>query len=314
MNNAAGVPVPPAESNAGMPGVRFIDPATLARIGDLELVARWVVEGFISGLHRSPHLGFSTDFAEHRQYVPGDDIRHIDWRVYARTERYYLKEFEADTNTNFTVLVDVSASMGYASGSVSKLEYAKFLGACLAYFSHRQRDRVGLVTFNHDLVDIVPPSARHLPHVLHGLDRARAEGRGALSLPLARIAENQRRRGIFLLLSDLYEDPAAIISALGALRDGGHDVLVMHILDAAERTFPFDDASTFRDLETGAQLPVIPSRLRKEYLAAIDSHVAAVGRRLGENRIDHLLVDTSQPLDRLLFEYLVRRERLRTAK
>src|SRR5512134_201853 len=178
-----------ADRDAGMPGARFIDPAILGRIGDLELVARWVVEGFISGLHRSPHLGFTTDFAEHRQYTPGDDIRHIDWRVFARTERYYLKEFEADTNTNFTVLLDVSASMGYGHQSLTKLDYARYLAACLTYFSHRQRDRVGLVTFNDDIVDIVPPSAKHLTHVLHGLDRAVAGGKGSLSMPLAKIAE-----------------------------------------------------------------------------------------------------------------------------
>ena len=138
-----------------------MDPATLARIGNLELVARWVVEGFISGLHRSPHLGYSTDFAEHRPYVPGDDIRHVDWRVFARTERIYLKTYEADTNTNFTVLLDVSASMGYSHGGVTKLAYAKLLAATLCWFSRRQRDRVGLVTFADDVRDIVPPSARH---------------------------------------------------------------------------------------------------------------------------------------------------------
>lgn len=307
-------PSPDPSGDAGMPGARFIDPAALGRIGDLELIARWVVEGFISGLHRSPHLGFSTDFAEHRQYVPGDDIRHIDWRVYARTERYYLKEFEADTNTNFTVLLDVSASMGYAHQSLTKLDYAKYLAACLTYFSHRQRDRVGLVTFNDDIVDIVPPSAKHLPHVLHGLDRATAAGKGSLSMPLAKIAENQRRRGIFLLLSDLYEEPTSVVNALGALRDGGHDVIVMHILDSAERTFPFEDASTFKDLETGLQLPVVPSKLRKEYVAGIGEHLRIMSKRLGENRIDHTLVDTSQPLDRLLFDYLVRRERMRTVR
>jgi uncharacterized protein (DUF58 family) len=212
------------------------------------------------------------------------------------------------------VLLDVSASMGYSHESLTKLDYAKYLAACLTYFSHRQRDRVGLVTFNDDIVDIVPPSAKHLPHVLHGLDRARAGGKGSLTMPLAKVAENQRRRGIFLLLSDLYEDPAAVIRALGAMRDGGHDVIVMQILDAAERTFPFNDASTFRDLETGVQLPVIPSKLRKEYLAGIEEHVRTMNQRLGENRIDHTLVDTSQPLDRMLFEYLVRRERMRTAK
>lgn len=301
-------------ANAGMPGANYVDPNILGRIGDLELVARWVVEGFISGLHRSPHLGFSTDFAEHRTYMPGDDIRHIDWRVVARTERYYLKTFEADTNTNFTVLLDVSASMGFKHDRLTKLDYARILGACLTYFSHRQRDRVGLVTFDDDLRDIVPPSAKHLSHVLHALDRARPLGKGSLAVPLAKIAEQQRRRGMFLLLSDLYEAPDNVVRSLGALRDAGHDVLVMHILDNAERTFPYQDATTFRDVETGHRLPVVPGKLRKEYLAAVEDHVGAMGKRLGEAQIDYALVDTSQPLDRLLFEYLVRRERMRTVK
>jgi uncharacterized protein (DUF58 family) len=300
--------------DAGMPGASFIDPAVLGRIDDLELIARWVVEGFISGLHRSPHLGFSTDFAEYRQYVPGDDIRHLDWRVYARTDRFYLKEFEADTNTNFIVLLDVSASMGYRHARLSKLEYARIVAACLTYFSHRQRDRVGLVAFDDDIRDTVPPSARHLPHVLHALDRAKPLGKGDLSRPLARVAEQFRRRGMFLLLSDLYETPARTVDALGALRDGGHDVMVMQILDEAERTFPFQDVSTFRDVETGMRLPIVPGKLRDEYLAAIAGHVETMSRRLGEHRIDYMLVDTSQPLDRLLFEYLVRRERMRTTR
>ncbi|MGQ0764038.1 MAG: DUF58 domain-containing protein [Gemmatimonadota bacterium] len=296
------------------PGMRFIDPRTLGRIGDLELIARWVVEGFLSGLHRSPHLGFSTDFAEHRPYMPGDDIRHIDWRVFARTERYYLKTFEADTNTNFTVLMDVSASMGYRHGEISKLDYARYLAACLIYFSHKQRDRVGFVSFDNDVVEVIPPSARHLPHCLYAIDRAKAAGVGKLARPLARVAENQRRRAMFLILSDLYEKADEVVAALGPLRDSGHDVMVMHILDDAERTFPFDQVATFRDVETGDRQPVIPARLREEYLAGFNSHVADLARRLGENRFDYTLVDTSQPLDRMLFEYLVRRERMRTVR
>ncbi|MCC6318526.1 MAG: DUF58 domain-containing protein [Gemmatimonadaceae bacterium] len=309
-------PHPPTSTDrdAGMPGAQFIDPAILGRIGDLELVARWVVEGFISGLHRSPHLGFSTDFAQHRAYMPGDDIRRIDWRVYARTERYYLKTFEADTNTNFTVLLDTSASMGFRHERLTKLEYAKFLGACLTYFSHRQRDRVGLVTFDEAVREIVPPSARHLSHVLHALDRAEARGKGGLTAPLQRVAENQTRRGIFLLLSDLYEAPEVVVKALAPLRDGGHDVIVFHILDSAERTLPYTDATTFRDVETGMRVPVIPGKLREEYLEAIGSHVARMAKVLGENQVDYALVDTSQPLDRMLFEYLVKRERMRTVR
>lgn len=290
-----------------------MDPATLARIGNLELVARWVVEGFISGLHRSPHLGFSTDFAEHRQYVPGDDIRHVDWRVFARTERTYLKTYEADTNTNFTVLLDSSASMGYGSGPVTKLAYAQLVAATLAWFSRRQRDRVGIVTFGDDVREIVPPSAKHLPHVLHALERATAHGAGGLATPIRKIASSQTRRGIFLLLSDLYETPADIARALAPLTGAGHDVIVLHILDAAERTFPFDEATTFRDLESGVRMPVHPGKQRERYLAAMEAHVTTMRARLGGSRVDYLLVDTSQPLDRVLFDYLVRREFLRTA-
>ncbi len=290
-----------------------MDPAALSRIGNLELVARWVVEGFISGLHRSPHLGFSTDFAEHRPYVPGDDIRHVDWRVFARTERTWLKTYEADTNTNFTVLLDVSASMGYGHGEITKLAYAKLLAATLTWFSRRQRDRVGLITFADDVREIVPPAARHLPNVLHALERATAGGTGGLARPLAKIAQSQPRRGIFLLLSDLYEPAADVLRALGPLTGAGHDVIVIQLLDAAERTFPFEDATTFRDLESGVRMPVSPGKMRERYLAAMNAHVTTMRAKLGSARVDYSLVDTSQPLDRVLFDVLLRREFLRTA-
>lgn len=307
-------PSPPASAHDAFPGTRFIDPEVLARVGDLELVARWVVEGFISGLHRSPHLGFSTDFAEHRQYVPGDDIRHIDWRVYARTERYHLKQYEADTNTNCMVLLDVSASMGYGSASLTKLEYAKYVAASLAYLSNRQRDRVGFASFDDDIVEYIPPSAKHLSQVLHALDRAVPRRKGTLARPLAKVAESQRRRGLMLILSDFYEEPDAVIAALGPLRDAGHDVVVMHLLDPRERHFDFDEAATFEDAESGARLPVVPGRLRREYQRLVADHVASLRRRLGEHRIDYTFVDIAQPLDTLLLDYLLRRERLRTAK
>lgn len=290
-----------------------MDPATLARIGNLELVARWVVEGFISGLHRSPNLGFSTDFAQHRPYVPGDDTRHVDWRVYGRTERTYVKTYEADTNVNFTVLLDVSASMGYGHGAITKLAYAKLLAATLSWFSRQQRDRVGLVTFADDVRDIVPPSARHLPNVMHALERAHAGGSGRLAAPLAKIAQLQPRRGIMLLISDLYESPADVLRALGPLTGARHDVIVIQLLDAAERSFPFADAMTLRDLESGARLPVTPSQVRERYLAAMDAHVTAMRATLGGARVDYSLVTTAQPLDAVLFDVLMRREFLRTA-
>lgn len=303
-----------SRDQSGIPGATFLDPRVLARIDDLEFVARFVVEGFISGLHRSPHLGFSTDFAEHRQYMPGDDIRHMDWRLFARTDRYYLKEYEADTNSNFVVILDTSRSMGYGTTGLSKLQYAKYLGACLTYFSHRQRDRVGFVAIDRDVVEYVPPSAKHLNQVLHALDRAEARGEGSLAMPLLKISESQRRRSILLLLSDLYEPADKVRDALGPLRDAGHDVVVMHLLDPAELNFTFDVAGTFEDLESGEKIPVVPSRLRARYTELIRDHVQTVERLLGEGRVDYLLVDTSKPVDEVLFEYLMRRERLRTVR
>jgi uncharacterized protein (DUF58 family) len=303
-----------ARSQEGVPGRRFLDPKVLARIDDLELVARFVDEGFISGLHRSPHLGFSTDFAEHRQYMPGDDIRHMDWRLFARTDRYYLKEYEVDTNSNFIAILDVSKSMGYGTTGLTKLEYAKYLAACLTYFSHRQRDRVGFVSMDSDIVDIVPPSAKHLNQVLHALDRAEPRGRSGLAMPLLKVSESQHRRSILLILSDLYEPADKIRDALGPLRDAGHDVVVMHLLDPTELNFPFEAAGTFEDLESGDKIPVVPHRLKERYTQLIRDHVADVERLLGEGRVDYIMVDTSKPVDEVLFQYLLRRERMQTVR
>ena len=190
-----------------MPGARFVDPTILARIGNLELLARTVVDGFINGLHRAPYFGASIDFAEHRGYVAGDDIRRVDWRLFARTDRFYVKQYEADTNTNFCVLFDISKSMGFTSRGVSKLEYGSYLAACLAYLAHRQRDRVGIITFDSDIVTHVPPSAKHFNVVLHTLDRAKAERPGNLAGPVNKLAEHFRRRSVLVLISDFYEEP-----------------------------------------------------------------------------------------------------------
>src|SRR6187397_1961734 len=191
-----------SSDGTSMAGARFVDPTILARIGNLDLLARTVVDGFINGLHRAPYFGASNDFAEHRGYVAGDDIRRVDWRLYARTDRYYLKHYEADTNTNFNLLVDVSRSMGFTSGGVTKLEYASYLGACLGYLSTRKRDRVGIVTFDDDIVTHIPPSAKHFQQVLLTLDRAKTERPGHLTVPLQKMAEHFKRRGILLLISD----------------------------------------------------------------------------------------------------------------
>jgi len=306
----------------------LLDPTVLARIGNLELLARTVVEGFVNGLHRSPHLGSSTDFAEHRSYMPGDDIRGIDWRLYARTDRYYVKQFEADTNANFVVLLDVSPSMRYRGaaegpGSVSKLDYGCFLAAALSYFSSTQRDRVGLATFDQDIVEFVPPSAKHLRLVLHALERTVASAApdpvesaraSTLDAPLRKLTESLRRRSIVLLISDLYEEPDAVLSALANVRGRGNDLIVFHLLDRSEIEFPFADATNFVDLETGDRMPVIPDYLRAQYREVVADHTATLERRMREQRVDYALFDTSRPLDQALFTYLLARERFNTVR
>jgi uncharacterized protein (DUF58 family) len=293
-----------------MPGARFVDPKILARIGNLELLARTVVDGFINGLHRAPFFGASIDFAEHRGYVAGDDIRRVDWRLYARTDRYYVKQYEADTNTNFTVLLDISKSMQFTSGGVTKLEYGQFLAACLAFLAQRQRDRVGIITFDETIVTHVPPSAKHFNVVLLTLDRARAERPGRLSEPLKKMAEHFKRRGILLLISDFYDEPDEILEAIKPLRFLGNELIVFHVLDPREIDFAYDDASTFEDLETTEQMPVVPQSFRDQYRSMIQDHVNALTTRFSEQRIDYTLVNTDEPLDRALFSYLSSREKL----
>ncbi|HVZ23140.1 MAG TPA: DUF58 domain-containing protein [Vicinamibacterales bacterium] len=293
-----------------MPGARFVDPKILARIGNLELLARTVVDGFINGLHRAPYFGASVDFAEHRGYVAGDDIRRVDWRLYARTDRYYIKQYEADTNANFSVVLDISKSMSFASKGVTKLEYACYLGACLAYLAQRQRDRVGCITFDSDIVSYVPPSAKHFNVVLHTLDRAKAERRGEMTGPLTRMAEHFKRRSLIVLISDFYEDPSAVLEAIKPLHFLGNDLIAFHVLDPAEVDFGFENASSFQDLETGEQIPVVPESFRDEYRRLIQSHIEALKTKFAEVRIDYMLANTSEPLDRALFSYLSARERM----
>jgi uncharacterized protein (DUF58 family) len=293
---------------SAIPGARFVDPSVLARIGNLDFVARSVVDGLINGLHKAPFFGTSVDFAEHRGYVAGDDIRRVDWRVYARTDKYYVKEFEADSNSNFVVLLDVSASMAFGP-AITKLDYAKTLGACLTYLVHRQRDRVGVITFDHEVVDHVPPSAKHLDVVLHTLDHATATRPGQLTAPLKKLAEHFGRRGVVVLISDLYDEPEAIFDALGPIRFRGSDVVVFHVLDPAELEFPYTDPSAFEDLESGEQLPVVPESFRDKYRALVQAHIDALTAKAAERGVDYRLLDTSKPLDFALYDYLSFRER-----
>jgi uncharacterized protein (DUF58 family) len=281
----------------------------LARIDNLELLARTVVHGFLNGLHRAPHLGLSMDFAEHRPYVPGDDIRHLDWKLFGRTDRHYLKQYEAETNSDVVALLDVSASMSYGSGTVSKIDYARFLTACLLHFSRKQRDRVGLVTFDTEVVEYVPASARNLELALHTLDRTNPGRPGELRPALLQCAERLARRGMVFLVSDFYEEPDVIMESLSLLKGRGHDLMVFHLLDPAERKLPGEGSTTFQDLETEEITPIVPEQLRAGYEEMIEAHVATIRERCTGNRIDYVLLDTSQPLDHALFRYLTIRER-----
>jgi len=294
------------------PGARFVDPHVLARISNLELLARVVVEGFINGLHRSPNLGSSMDFAEHRAYMPGDDIRRIDWKLYARSDKYFIKEFEADTNANFSVLIDTSRSMAFSSrkDGLTKLDYAKYVAACLVYFSSKQRDRVGFASFAEEVVSYVPPSAKHLSVILHELDRMKVGPRGKLGPPMQLLAESFRRRSIIAVISDLYEEPDAVIEAVNHLRGKGNDIMLMHVLDSAEIEFPYDEPSNFRDLESDERIPVVPGKFREKYRALVANHITQLRSLSRQQGIDYAVFDTAKPLDDALFAFLASRERL----
>ncbi|MES2124794.1 MAG: DUF58 domain-containing protein [Gemmatimonadota bacterium] len=291
----------------GVAPATLLDPSVLARIGDLSLLARTVVDGFLHGLHRSLRIGSSFDFAEHRAYQPGDDLRRIDWRLFGRTDKYFLKTYEADTNADVLFVLDVSASMDYGAGPLTKFGYGRALIASLAWLSQRQGDRVGLVTIGGDLVDVVPSSTRHLQLLLHTLARAVPGGEGRLPTGLERVARFRGRSGVVVLVSDCYEEPAVLERSLGGLRARGHDVIVFHLLSPAERDLPWESAVTLEDAESGARLPFLPDVLRPRYQALLAEHQQALRDGLARNRVDYVPVSTDQPLDGALHAYLDRR-------
>lgn len=292
--------------------LRFLDPAVIARLGTLELKARTIVEGFLSGLHRSPFRGFSVEFAEYRQYLPGDDLSSIDWKVYARSDRYYVKKFEEETNLDCYILLDVSASMGYArAGGATKFEYAQMLAASLAYLMNRQRDAVGLTAFDESIVTMLPPSARpgHLRSVLVTLDRLRLGKTTDVSKPMHALADAIAKRGMVVLISDLLDEPERVVDGLRHFRFRGTDVVVFHVIDPDELTFPFERASKFRDMEVGDELMAVPSVVRSAYLAELERVLEIYRRELGSTGIDYRLLNTSAPLEFALMSYLSNRSR-----
>jgi len=290
--------------------MRFVDPHILSRIGNLELVARRVVEGFISGLHRAVHLGVSTDFAEHRLYTPGDDLRRLDWRVYARTDRLFIKTFEAETNADLVCVLDISRSMDFTSHALNKLDYARFLAASLTHLGARQRDRVALAAFDHELREWVPPAARHRDTVMRALDRLEATTAGEVVMPLRKLASLLKRRSIVVVISDFYAQPGVLADAFAALRAAGHDLIVMQILDPLELDFSLEQAGVLDDLETGERVPVDPGKIRHHYLELVREHTRTLESDCARQGIDFQCLNTSQPLDHALFRYLSQRARL----
>jgi len=289
-----------------MRGRALLDPAVVIQVKDLSFVARSVVDGFVAGQHKSRHRGTSVDFAEHRPYSAGDDIRRIDWRLFARTDRYFVKQFEADSNASFLIALDISRSMRFGSAGVTKLDYARSLAACLAYLANSQKDRVGLMMFDSEIREFIPPRGGRLEAILRALDTI-PEALGAagpLAPPLGRAAEASRRAGVVVLLSDLYEEPETAVEAIRALQYRGSEVVVLHILDPAERTFPFEDVSTFEDLETGELVPADPDKIRSEYRALVERHIEALREKLGRDRVQHVLMETSTPLEIALRHFL----------
>ncbi len=292
--------------------VRFLDPAVIGRLGSMELKARTVVEGFLSGLHRSPYKGFSVEFAEYRQYLPGDDLSTLDWKVYARTDRHYVKKFEEETNLECHLLLDVSASMAYRGGAaMSKIEYGSVLAASLAYLMNRQRDASGLIQFDEKITARLPASARpgHLHAILLALERIVPGARSDLGRPLHQLADALGKRSLAVLISDLLDDPDRVVKGLKHLRFRGTDVIVFQLLDPNELQFPFKGAAKFTDVESADEITAEASRVREGYLEAMTGLRTRYEKELRGAGIDFLTLDTSKPLDFALLAYLDARSR-----
>lgn len=292
----------------GARGMHHIDPAALMRIKNLELRAKAVVDGFLSGLHRSPYHGFSVEFTEYRQYSPGDDLRFLDWRLFARSDRYYLKRFEDETNLRCYLLVDLSRSMAFQSAGrdYNKAEYAKTVAATIAYFLTLQRDAIGLITFDQAIRNYIPARFRsgHMHRLMMCLEQAPAGTATDLSLPLEQIARTARKRGLVVLLSDLLAPVEMLETKLGYLRSQGHDVVLIRTLDPVELSFQFQEESLFYDLESGRELYVDPQAVRASYQAKFTAHANELKRICSSQGMDYYELTTDQPLDLALFDLL----------
>jgi uncharacterized protein (DUF58 family) len=284
----------------------FIHPQALMAVKNLELRARIIVQGFWNGLHRSPYHGFSVEFTEYRDYTPGDDPRYLDWRLYARTDRFYIKKYEDETNLRCHLIVDNSQSMGYGSVGFTKIQYANTLAATLAYFLHLQGDAIGVLTFDEEIREYLPARHRigHLRHLMLALEKPARGGGTNLIAPLRRIVEIVRKRGLLVIISDLFASTEGIERHLSSLRACGHEVVLFHILDPAEIAFGFQNASMFRDMESGQELYIDPAAARREYLSRLREHTAAVEENCRKLGIGYNRFSTDRPLELALFDFL----------
>ncbi|MEO8205633.1 MAG: DUF58 domain-containing protein [Chthoniobacterales bacterium] len=292
---------------------RYLDPNTLHQFGLSPLIAKLIVEGFISGLHKSPFHGFSVEFADHREYVPGDDLKYLDWQVYARTDRYYIKRYEEETNLRCYLMLDRSASMAFGTGTMTKWDYSCFLVTCLAYLIIKQQDAAGLVLFGSKPGFVLPPRCRtsHLRQMMQVMIRNPPSGETHVSASLRAIVRNVKRRGLVVLVSDLIDDPDETMKSIRLIRSHGHDVVVFHIQDSAELDFPFDGPTVFRDMETNEEMEIDPATVRAGYIKHLEETQAFFRKGLVEAGIDYEPLNTSQPYDKALFAYLNRRAKIR---
>jgi uncharacterized protein (DUF58 family) len=286
---------------------RFLDPAVLASISSLDLVAKTVVDGFVAGMHRSPDFGFSQEFAEYRAYSEGDDLRHVDWNVFARTEKCFLKRYRGETNTQLLMLLDTSASMGFSSQAVNKLEYSRFVAATLCYMANLQRDAAGLIIFDEDVKNYVAPSTRQgqLFRLLHAIEKAEVGTHTDFAKPFIHFQNFLHRRGLVVVMSDFYADPEIIVKTMEPLRYKGNEVILFHMLDPQEIKPKFREPVLLYDLEeTTNSLEVSPDYARREYREKIDAHIEALRSKARGAGMDYFLMNTGRPLDEGLREYL----------
>ena len=291
--------------------LNFLDPKVLAGLHNLELRARVVVEGFLAGLHKSPHRGFSVEFNDYRHYQRGDDMRHVDWRLYARSGKLYIKQYEDETNVRGMILLDTSASMAYTSGGMSKLDYGITLASALAYFIARQRDAVGLITFDDEIREYLPAKTRqlHLMRILRALSRVQAGQKTDVVKPLTDLASSLKKKSMVILISDMLDDEERIINTLTNLRAMGNDIITFHIMDDAELNFPFNEASEFIDMENNESYITSPAAIRKAYLTNINEFLAYCKKQCQTSGIDYCLMNTREPLDQALSSYITKRSK-----